>query len=46
MSDDFDFREIVRYLTAGNLFKYISVILYAVGGIIVLSWLAGFLWGL
>ena len=45
MSDDFDFREIVRYLTPGNVFKWIAVIAFGVLAVIVLSFLAVYLAG-
>lgn len=45
MSDDFDFREIARYLTPGNVVKWVAVISFAALAIIVLTFLASYLWG-
>lgn len=45
VSDDFDFREIVKYLTPANVFKWISVIAFGVLAVILLVFIAVYLWG-
>lgn len=45
MSEGFDVRAIVRQITPSNVAKWIAVISFGVLSIIVLSFLAAFLWG-
>lgn len=45
MNEDLDFRAIARYLTPGNVAKWIAVISFGVLAVIVLTFLAAFLWG-
>lgn len=45
MNDDFDFAAIIRHFTPMNVAKWIAVISFGALAIIVLAWLAAFLWG-